>query len=188
MIYETSDIRKGLKIEIDGAPYVVVDFQFVKPGKGVAFTRTRLKNMETGSILERTIRTGEKLDGADMEEHDAEYLYKEADHYVFMDIESYEQFHVAETILGENGLFLTENLKVKLLLHNGRPLTVELPNFVELAVVESDPGLKGDTASGGTKPAILSTGARIQVPLFVNVGELLRVDTRTGTYVERVKR
>jgi len=110
MIYETSDIRKGLKIEIDGAPYVVVDFQFVKPGKGVAFTRTRLKNMETGAILERTIRTGEKLDGADMEEHDAEYLYKEADHYVFMDIESYEQFHVAETILGENGLFLTENL------------------------------------------------------------------------------
>lgn len=188
MQYETSDIRKGLKIEIDGTPYVVVDFQFVKPGKGVAFTRTRLKNMETGAVLERTFRTGEKLDGADMEERDCEFLYKEGDKFCFMDTENFEQFMVDEATVGEAGLWLTENLKVKVLLHSGRPISLELPNFVELAVVEADPGVRGDTASGATKPVTLQTGARIQVPLFIGQGEVLRIDTRTGSYVERVKR
>jgi elongation factor P len=188
MLYESSDIRKGLKIEIDGQPYVVVDFQFVKPGKGVAFTRTRLKNMETGSILERTIRTGEKLEGADMEERDCEFLYKDGDRFCFMDTETYDQFMVEEATVGDAWRFLTLNLKVTLLLHSGRPLLVELPNFVELEVIEADPGIKGDTASGGSKPVVFQTGARINVPLFINQGDILKIDTRTASYVERVKR
>ncbi|MBM4319064.1 MAG: elongation factor P [Deltaproteobacteria bacterium] len=187
-MYETSDIRKGLKIEIDGTPFIVVDFQFVKPGKGVAFTRTRLKNMETGAVIERTFRTGEKLDGADVEERTCEFLYKEGDSYHFMDTDSYEQFMVEEAAVGEARLWLTENLQTHVLLHRGRAISVELPNFVELEVVEADPGLRGDTASGATKPVTLQTGARIQVPLFITVGEVLRIDTRTGSYVERVKR
>ncbi len=188
MQYETSDIRKGLKIEIDGNPYIVVDFQFVKPGKGVAFTRTRLKNMETGNVLERTFRTGEKLEGADMEEREMEFLYMEEDKFCFMDTSSYEQFFVEQSSVGDSGNFLTENLPVKVLFHRGRALTVDLPNFVELRFTEADPGLKGDTASGATKTVTLETGARLNVPLFVEEGELLRIDTRTASYVERVKR
>ncbi len=188
MQYETSDIRKGLKIEIDGVPYVIVDFQFVKPGKGVAFTRTRLKNLETGAVLDRTFRTGEKIDVPEMEERNMEYLYKEGESYCFMDTDTYDQLYVDEAVLGDGAKFLTENLPVKVLLHNGRPLAVELPNFVELEVTQADPGVKGDTASGATKPVTLETGAKIQVPLFINEGDVLRIDTRTGAYVERVKR
>lgn len=188
MQYDTSDIRKGLKVELDGTPYIVVSFQFVKPGKGVAFTRTRLKNMESGASLDRTFRTGEKIDAAQIDEYEMEYLYKDGDKYCFMDTQSYEQTFVEEATLGDAWKFLGENLPVKVLLHRGRPLTVELSNFVELEVIQSDPGIKGDTASGATKPVTLSTGARLMVPLFINEGDVLRIDTRSGSYVERVKR
>ncbi len=187
MQYDTSDIRKNLKVEMDGTAYIVVDFQFVKPGKGVAFTRTRLKNLETGAVLDRTFRTGEKLDRPDLEELRMEYLYDEGDKCCFMDTTTYDQIYIEHHRLDEVRPFLKMNTEVDVLMHEGRPLTVALPNFVELAVTQSDPGVKGDTASGATKPATLETGAVVQVPLFVNEGDMLRIDTRSGSYVERVK-
>jgi elongation factor P len=186
-VYETSDIRKGLKIEIDGDPYVVVDFQFVKPGKGNAFTRTRIKNMMSGAVLDRTYKSGEKLKPATMEERTMQYLYKDETGHHFMDQESYEQHVIPEEVLGDDARFLLENANVAILMFNGRPVSLSLPNFVELEVVETDPGLRGDTVSGARKPATVTTGAVIQVPLFVERGDRLRVDTRTGEYVERVK-
>lgn len=188
MQYETSDIRKNLKIEIDGTPFIVVDFQFVKPGKGVAFTRTRIKNMETGAVIDRTFRTGDKIDRPDMEELEMEYLFDDGEQACFMDTTTYEQLYIEHERLGDTRLLLKENTRVNVLTHGGRPLSVDLPNFVELAVTQSDPGVKGDTASGASKPATLETGAVVQVPLFVNEGDLLRIDTRTCQYVERVKR
>jgi elongation factor P len=186
-VYESSDIRKGLKIMLDGQPYVVIDFQFVKPGKGTAFTRTRVKNLITGAVLDRTFRSGEKLDPADVEERQMQYLYREGDSFVFMDTESFEQTHMDVEHVGEAAGFMPENLVVTLLIFEGRPVGLTLPNFVELQVVRSEPGLRGDTAAGTSKPATLSTGAVIQVPLFINEGEVIRIDTRTGEYLERVR-
>ncbi len=186
-MYETSAIRKGLKLEIDGDPWVVVDFQFVKPGKGNAFTRCRVKNMVTGSVLDKTWKSGEKLKPATMDERPMQYLYRDDEGHHFMDQQSYEQVRLTTEEVGEEARFLLENSVVSVLLFNGRPISISLPNFVELEVVETDPGVRGDTATGGRKSATLSTGAVIQVPLFIERGERLRIDTRSGEYVERVK-
>ena len=179
------DLRPGMKIEVDGVPFVVTDYQWVKPGKGGAFNRTKLKNMRSGAIVERTFRTEEKLPSAELEEKRTQFLYQSADEFHFMDTETYEQFFLSEGQLGEARKFLKEEMVVTIVYHRGSALTVELPTFVELAVIETDPGVRGDTASGGSKPATLESGAVIQVPLFINVGDRLRVDTRTGTYIER---
>ncbi|MGA1875352.1 MAG: elongation factor P [bacterium] len=187
-MYEISDIRKNLKIQIDNEPYIVVDYQFVKPGKGNAFTRTRLKNMITGNVLDRTYKSGEKLEPALLEEQPMQFLYSQDGVYHFMNTETYEQIEMDESQVGEAKNYLIENLKVNVLLFNNRPIAVNLPNFVELQVVETEPGLKGDTVTGGNKPAIVHTGAKIQVPIFVNNEDWIVVDTRTGQYVERAKK
>jgi len=174
-----------MKIELDGVPHVVIDYQWVKPGKGGAFNRTKLKNMRTGAIAERTFRTEEKVERAELEERRAQFMYRSDDEYHFMDTETYEQFFLSEEQLGDTRDYLKEEMVVTIVSHRGSPLTVEVPTFVELAVAKTDPGLRGDTASGGSKPATLEPGAVIQVPLFINVGDRLRVDTRTGTYIER---
>ena len=187
-MYDTSDIRKGLKIEIDGEPYTVIDFQFVKPGKGNSFTRCKIRNMLNGSMLDRTWKSGEKIHPASLDSRTMQCLYKEGDAYTFMDQASYEQYQLNESELGEDARFLLPDNEVTVLLHNDLPISVSLPNFVELEVTQTDPGVKGDTVTGGRKPATLATGATIQVPLFVEQGETLRIDTRTGDYVERVKK
>jgi elongation factor P len=186
-MYETSQIRKNLKITIDGQPYAVVDHQFVKPGKGQAFTRTRLRNMLTGSVIDRTFRSGDKLEPADLEERDMQYLYPEGDSQVFMDSETYEQMYIGNAQLGEQRYYLLDGASVEVLLFEGRPIGITPPTFVELTVTETEPGFKGDTTSGTTKPATLETGLQVNVPLFINEGDVLKVDTRTGNYVERVK-
>jgi elongation factor P len=187
-VYDTSDLRKGLKILIDSAPYIVVEAQFVKPGKGQAFTRTKMKNLLTGGVIERNIRSGEKLEAADIEENEMQFLYKEGDSFVFMDVKSYEQIHIPKETVGEAALFLKDNTNVQVLLFNQRAIGVTLPNFMDLRVVKSDPAVRGDTATNVTKPATLETGAEVQVPLFINEGEVIRIDTRTGEYLERVSR
>ena len=186
-MYEAADLRKGLKIELDGDPYTIVYFQFVKPGKGNAFTRTRLKNMITGNVLDRTYKTGERLEPAALEEHDMQFLYKEGDRHHFMNNTTYEQVELDDDHVGDAANWITENTSVKILYFREQPIGVTPPNFVELEVIESDPGLKGDTATGATKPATLASGATVNVPLFVEQGEVIRVDTRTGEYVSRVK-
>lgn len=180
------DLRPGMKIEVDGVPFVVTDYQWVKPGKGGAFNRTKLRNMRTGATVERTFRTEEKLTPAALEERQAQFLYQSGDEFHLMDTETYEQFFLSEAQLGDARKYLREEMVVTIVSHRGSPLAVEVPTFVELAVVETEPGLRGDTASGGSKPATLETGAVIQVPLFINVGDRVRVDTRTGAYIERV--
>ncbi len=187
-MYETSDIRKGLKVKMDGYPWIVVDFQFVKPGKGTAFTRCRLKNLKTGSVLERTFKTGEKLDEANIEEHHAQYLYTDGEQYHFMDQESYEQITIQKNAMGGSENFLMENMEVAILFYENAPMNVELPTFIEAEIVYSEPGKKGDTATGATKQATLNTGATVLVPLFINQGDFIKVDTRDGQYVERVKK
>ena len=182
-----SDLRKGLKLEIDGEPYLVVDFEFSKPGKGQALYRCRLRNMITGSQFDRTYRSGDKFNAADMEEQSMEFLFKEGKRYTFMNTSSYEQIEMTEEQVGEAINYLTENLVVNMLLFQGRPIGISLPNFVELKVIQADPWVKGDTAAGATKPVTLETGFVLQVPLFIEEGEVLKVDTRSGAYVERVK-
>lgn len=182
-----SDLRKGLKLEIDGEPYLIVDFEFSKPGKGQALYRCRLRNMITGTQFDRTYRSGDKFLAADLDEQEMEFLYKEGNRYHFMNTSTYEQVELAEESVGDAKNFLTENLHVDMLFFKGAPIGISLPNFVELKVIKSDPGVKGDTASGATKPVTLETGYEIQVPLFIEEGDILKLDTRTGTYVERVK-
>ena len=186
-MYDTNDIRKGLKIQIDGEPYVVVDFQFVKPGKGNAFTRTRIKSLVSGNVLDKIYKSGEKLKEAPMEQRNMQYMYKDDQGFHFMDQVSYEQYAIPQSVLDEEAPYLKENLNVEVLLFNDRPVSIALPNFVELKVIETDPGVRGDTATGGKKPAKMETGAVINVPLFINRGEVLKIDTRSGDYVERVK-
>ncbi|PWB44787.1 MAG: elongation factor P [Candidatus Methylomirabilota bacterium] len=185
MMISGGDLRPGVKVELDGTPYVVTDFQWVKPGKGGAFMRTKLKNMKTGGIIDRTFRTEEKLPKAEVEDRKVQFLYHDGDVYHFMDTENFEQFTIDEKLLGEASGFLKDEMIISVMNHRGEPLGVVLPTFVELRVAETEPGLRGDTATGATKPATLETGATIQVPLFINIGDLLRVDTRTGAYVER---
>lgn len=185
MMISGGDLRPGVKVELDGSPFIVTDFQWVKPGKGGAFMRTKLKNMKTGAIIDRTFRTEEKLPKAEVEDRKVQFLYHDGDVYHFMDTESFDQFTMDEKLLGVASGFLKEEMIISVMNHRGEPIGVVLPTFVELRVAETEPGLRGDTASGGSKPATLETGATIQVPLFINIGDLLRVDTRTGAYVER---
>jgi len=186
-MYSTAEFKKGLKIELDGTPYIMVDFQHVKPGKGGAFVRTKLKNLLTGRVLDQTFRSGERVKKPDLMEREMQYLYREGDRYCMMDNDNYEQIMLTEAQVGEARLYLIENLDLKVLFFNKEPVGVELPNFVELAVAQTEPGVKGDTAAGGTKPAVLESGANIQVPLFINEGDRVKVDSRTGSYIERVK-
>ncbi len=187
-MYESSDLRKGLKIEIDGDPYVVVQFDFVKPGKGQALYKCRLKNMVTGAQFDKTYRSGEKINKADLEEIKMEYLYFDGEAYCFMNSSNYEQEFLTADQLGEAKDLLKDNTECDVLMFDGRPIGVTLPIFMELEVTRADPWIKGDTASGDSKPATLETGYQLQVPPFVEEGETLKIDTRTGEYVERVKK
>ncbi len=180
-MYESSDLRKGLKIEIDGAPYVITQFSFVKPGKGQALYKCKLKNMVTGAQFERTYRSGDKFNEANLEEQEMEYLYQDGTSYCFMHTSNYEQILMSEDQVGDSRNFLKDNTVCNVLLFEGNPIGLTLPNFVDLRVTEAEPWAKGDT------PATLETGYVLQVPPFINEGELLRIDTRTGEYVERVK-
>ena len=186
-MYSTSDFRKGLKIEFKGDPYLIVDFQHVKPGKGGAFVRTKLKNMLTGRVLDETFRSGEKMGRPNVEEKNMQYLYLDNQGYCFMDNETYEQTFLSEDQVGDAKGFLKENIDVYVQFYNGRAVGLDLPTSVNLTVVQSDPGVKGDTATGATKPATLETGLVVQVPLFINEGEVLKIDTRTSAYIERAK-
>jgi elongation factor P len=186
-MYTTTDFRKGLKVEIEGEPYLIVDFQHVKPGKGGAFVRTRLKSLITGNVIDQTFRSGDRVDKPDLEEREMQFLYEAEGEYHFMDTKNYEQLFLTVDQLGEGKGYLKENLVIKALFHNGKPIGIEFPNFVELKVIQTEPGVRGDTATGATKPATLESGAVIQVPLFVESGEAIRIDTRTHEYIERVK-
>lgn len=184
-MYSTADFRKGLKILIDDQPYTVVDFQHVKPGKGNQFTRTKLKNMLTGSNLEKTYKSGEKFGVPDVMTRDCQFLYADENGYNFMDKENYNQHSIHEDDVGDSKYYLTENLEVTLMFFNGRAIGVECPTTVKLKVTQTDPGLKGNTVTGGSKPATLETGLVVHVPLHINEGDTLKVDTRTGEYMER---
>jgi len=186
-MYESSDLRKGLKIEIDGDPYVIVQFEFVKPGKGQALYKCRLKNMITGAQFDKTYRSGEKFKEANLEEVEMEYLYFDGSNYCFMNLSNYEQDFLNDDQVGDAKAFLKENTVCNVLMFEKKALGISLPNFVELTITEAEPWAKGDTAAGSTKPATLETGHVVQVPPFVNSGEKIRIDTRTGQYVERVK-
>lgn len=183
----TSEFRKGAKMEYKGEPFEIVDFQHVKMGRGGAIVRTKMKSLRTGSVLEDTFRSGDKFETPQLEEKDMQYLYAEGDMHYFMDMESFEQIPLTTAQIGDIKKFLKENMTVKVLNYKDTPLTVELPTFVELKVAKTDPGFKGDTASGGSKPATLETGAVVKVPFHINEGDVLRVDTRTSEYIERVK-
>ena len=183
----TSDFRKGMKIVYKGEPCEIVDFQHVKMGRGGAVVRTKMKSLKSGNVLEDTFRSGEKFDRPELEEKSMQYLYFQDGLYYFMDTESYEQVPFNENQLGDSRLFLKENTVATVLYYRGAPIGIELPTFVELQIAETEPGFKGDTAAGGYKPAKLETGATIKVPFHINIGDVIRVDTRTGDYVERVK-
>lgn len=184
-MYSTAEFRRGLKIEIDGKPFIIVEFQHVKPGKGGAFVRTKLKNLETGQVLEQTFRSGAKVDKPDLEQKYMQYLYQDGDQRVFMDNETYDQVFIAEEFLGEAIKYMKENVEVEVLYFNGKPIGVELPTTLTLEVTHTEPGVKGDTATGATKQAELETGLVVQVPLFIDEGDVLKIDTRTGEYIER---
>lgn len=181
----TTDFRRGLKIEIDGTPYEIVDFLHVKPGKGGAFVRTKLKNMLTGGAVDQTFRSGEKVAKPDMETRDMQYLYHDGSGYVFMDMGTYEQINISDESMGDKGGFLMDGQTVKTLFYNGQPLDIDLPAAVVLRVTETEPGMKGDTVSGASKPATLETGLVINVPLFINQEDMVKVDTRTREYLGR---
>jgi elongation factor P len=181
----SNDFRPGVSIVLDGAVWRVVEFLHVKPGKGSAFVRTKLKNVKTGAVVERTFRAGETVPQANLEKTTMQHTYKEADDYVFMDMETYEEARLSEAQIGDKVKYLTEGMEVGVLTWEGQVLDVELPNFVVLEIIETDPGVRGDTATGGTKPAIVSTGAQVMVPLFISVGERIRIDTRTDSYLGR---
>lgn len=185
-MYETSDFKKGLKIMIEDKPYVIVDFQHVKPGKGNQFSRTKLRNMLTGQNLEVTFKSGEKFEVPNVENKEMTFLYKDDSGYNFMSQETFEQIAMSEEDLGESRFYLTENLKVVVLFYNEKAVAVDVPKAVNLIVAKSDPGIKGDRVSGATKPATMETGLVVNVPLHISEGELLRIDTQTGDYVERV--
>lgn len=184
---DTSDFRNGLSILLDGQIYQIVEFQHVKPGKGGAFVRTRLRNLHTGATTEKTFRAGEKMDQAILDRKTVNFLYDQENEYVFMDMETYDQITIPSAILGDKVKYLKADTEVQVVEHNGRIIGAEIPLSMELEVVETDPGLRGDTASGGSKPAKVETGATVNVPLFINIGDRIKVDTRTDAYLERVK-
>lgn len=183
--YSTNEFKSGLKVLLDGDPCSIVENEFVKPGKGQAFNRVRLKNLKTGRTWERTFKSGESLEAADVMDVEMEYLYNDGEFWHFMEPDTFEQHQADKNAVSESAKWLREQDKVIVTLYNGSPLAVLPPNHVELEITETDPGLKGDTAQGGTKPATLSTGAVVKVPLFVSQGEIIRVDTRTGEYLGR---
>ena len=186
-MYATNQFRKGLKVEIEGTPFEMIEFQHVTPGKGSGFTRTKLKNLLTGNVVEQTYKSGEKLKPADILQTEMQYLYADQEGYHFMDMENYEQYTVTKEQLGERTVFLQENAMVEIMLYNGSPIGVELPNFVELNIKDTEPNVKGDTVTGG-KPATLETGATVTVPFHLNEGDTVKVDTRDGSYVEKVNK
>ena len=179
------DFRNGVTFEMDGNVYSIIEFQHVKPGKGAAFVRTKIRNVISGAVTEKTFNPNDKYPTAFIERKDMEYLYNDGDRYYFMDSEPYEQLPISPNVLGDNFRFVKENMVCKVLSYKGNVFGIEPPNFVELQVTETEPGVKGDTATNVTKPATLETGAEIKVPIFINEGEMIRVDTRTGEYMER---
>ena len=184
-IASTSDFRNGLVLDIDGALMRIVEFQHVKPGKGAAFVRTKLKNVETGQVVDKTFRAGEKVEEALLEHRKMQYLYADGDNYIFMDVETYEQVTVGHDVVGEWASFLVENQELSVFMRNDKAVTIELPVAVNLKVEKADPGLKGDTSGAASKPVTLETGLVVQVPLFVEEGDTLKIDTRSGKYLER---
>ncbi len=186
-MYSCSDLKKGLKLLIDGDPHVIVQFDFSKPGKGQALYKCKLRNMITGSLFDRTYRSGESFEPASLEEREMQYLYQDESGYVFMDKKSYEQITLSEETLGDDKYLLIDNMDVEILMHDERGIGISLPNFVNLRVTRADPWVKGDTAAGNNKPATVETGYTLQVPSFVEEGTLIQIDTRTGEYVTRVK-
>ena len=186
--YSTTDFRKNLKIEIDGTPYVILEANHVKPGKGNAFVKTKYKSLIDGRVLQKNFRSGDSVDIPNLESRKMQYLYKDDPYFVFMDTSTYEQLNLPETAVEEALDFLKDNLDVEVLFHNDKPISLEMPNFVELVITETGPGVKGNTAQGGSKPATLETGAVIQVPLYMSSGEVVKVDTRSGDFMERVNK
>mgnify|MGYP002607933217 FL=1 len=180
------DFKNGITVEIDGNIYQILEFQHVKPGKGAAFVRTKLKNIISGGVVERTFRPTEKFPKAHIDRKDMQYLYQDGDLYNFMDVETYDQIALNADVVGDALKFVKENETVKICSHNGNVFSVEPPLFVELEITETEPGFKGDTAQGATKPAVVETGATVMVPLFVEQGDVLKIDTRTGEYLSRV--
>ena len=183
----TADIKNGLVIDLEGQLFTIVEFQHVKPGKGGAFVRNKLKNVITGRVIERTLRSGEKIDIIKIDARPMQFLYRDGKDFVFMDQETYEQVNVMDSVVGENAGYLKEGEVVKVNFNDETPLTLEIPNFINFTIVECEPAVKGDTVTNVTKPAKLESGAVVQVPLFVENGEKIRVDTRTGAYIERVR-
>jgi len=185
--YSTNEFKNGLKVMIDGDPCTILDCDFVKPGKGQAFTRVKIRNLKTGRVVERTYKSGESVESADVLDVEMQYLYSDGEHWHFMDPQSFEQQAAEESAVADSKQWLKEQDTVVVTLYNGAPLSVTPPNFVVLEVTDTDPGLKGDTSGGGGKPATLETGAVVRVPLFIQIGELIKVDTRSGEYVSRAK-
>lgn len=184
-MYDTSEFRKGLKIEIENHPYIIVDFQHVSPGKGSAFTRTKMKSLLTQNTVERTFKSGDKVDVPDLVEKKMQFMYMDGEGFHFMDNTSYEQIALNETQIGDRKNYMQEGITVSLLFYNDRPIIVEVPNFVVLKITKTEPGIRGDTVSGGGKPATLETGAVVQVPMHLNEGDKVKVDTRDNRYVEK---
>lgn len=184
---DTSEFKKGLFIEMDNVPYQIVEFQHVKPGKGNAFVRTRIKNLTNSAVIDKTFKSGDKVGEPDLEKKEMQYLYSDGQGYQFMDLGAYEQTFLDKDTIGENKNYLIENLKIEVLYYKGRPIAVEVPNFVEMTITETDPGGKGDTVTGGTKPATTNTGLVIYVPYHISRGDRLKIDTRSGEYVEKLK-
>ena len=186
--YSTNEFRGGLKIMLDGDPCAIIENEFVKPGKGQAFNRVKIRNLKTGRVLDKTFKSGESVDAADVIDIDMQYLYSDGEFWHFMDPESFEQQAADASAVGDSHLWLKAQDHCEVTLYNGSPIGVAPPNFVELEITDTDPGLKGDTAQGGTKPATLESGAVVKVPLFLEIGELVRIDTRSGEYMSRVKK
>jgi len=185
--YSTSEFKSGLKILLDSDPFVIVENEFVKPGKGQAFNRVKIRNLKSGRVIERTFKSGDTVEGADVIDADMQYLYTDGDFWYFMQPESFEQYTAGKSAVGDAAQWLKDGTTCIVTLWNGEPLTVTPPPHVELKIVETDPGMKGDTVTGGTKPAKLETGAVVKVPLFINEGEVIRVDTRSAEYIARAK-
>lgn len=185
--YSTNDFKVGLKIILDGDPYSIIGNEFVKPGKGQAFNRVKIKQLKTGRIIDKTFKSGEKVEVADIMDTNMQYLYSDSEYWYFMDETSYEQVQADAVVIGDHAQWLKEQDVCKVLLWDGEPIDIEPPNFVILAVSETEPGIRGDTVQGGVKPATLETGATVRVPLFINIGDIIKVDTRTGEYVSRAK-
>lgn len=187
-MYSASDLRKGLKVKVDGNPWIITEFDFVKPGKGTALYKCRMKNILTGSTMERTFRPNDKIEKPDLEEREVVYSYDDGHDYVFSDNSTFEELHVKPEVLGDSKYFLIENAECRILFYNGSPVEVTLPIFIEKIITQTEPGVRGDTATNVTKPAKIDNGYQILVPLFINEGDLVRIDTRTGQYSDRISK